>query len=102
MDQAIEKVVQEQPNLFDFSNQRGPGGYRILHIEAFKVAILKKLQDKDLCATHDGEEFGVKNPGSPLLGFSEQYDLELAGEPGMFWLRRGEGSYRATCRPAAF
>jgi hypothetical protein len=47
-----------------------------------------------VCAIFDGEEIGVKNTNA----FNDQYDIHLASGH----VRRGEGSYRATCTPAQF
>ncbi len=52
------------------------------------------LVTRGLCATYDGEELGVKSSND----FNDQYDIHLSTGH----VRRGESSYRATCRPASF
>ena len=97
VDAAIQKVADERPDILDKSDVRGGNGwYKILNPEAYFAAVVSNLHARGVCAFYDGEELAVKNENK----FSDQYDI-LAGEwPG--YTRRGEGSYRTTCYPAAF
>jgi hypothetical protein len=97
VDAAIQKVADEHPEILD-KNQvsGGQGWYKILNPEAYFREVVNNLQARGVCAWYDGEELAVKNENES----SDQYDI-LAGEwPG--YTRRGEGSYRTTCYPAAF
>ena len=47
------------------------------------------------CAIHDGEELAIKKGSNT---FSEQYDVDIAEK----YVRRGPGTYRVSCYPAAF
>jgi hypothetical protein len=87
-------LAQRQPSLFDFSNARGAGGWRVRDPERYHWGVAEILNERGLCATYDGEEIAVKRSNS----FSDQYDIHLSTGH----VRRGPGSYRATCRPAWF
>jgi hypothetical protein len=91
---AIDKVVAEQPSLFDLRDAKCSNCYRVLNGPAFTDRLVANLRAVGLCAIFDGEEAAVKNTND----FSDQYDV-LTAE---MYLRRGDGAYQATCRPAAF
>jgi hypothetical protein len=95
LDAAIEKVADEHPEILDKTSVRGsPGSYQILNFDAYVDQVVRNLSARGLCAHYDGEELAVKNEN----GFSDQYDIILSDG----YIRRGEGSYRTTCYPAAF
>jgi hypothetical protein len=95
VDAAIQKVADENPNLIDKNQTRGGNGwYRVLNVDGYVDAMVRTLSAVGLCARWDGFELAVK--GNNRL--SDQYDI-LAGDG---YTRRGEGSYRVTCYPAAF
>jgi hypothetical protein len=94
VDDAITQVVNQQPQLFDLTDGKCPNCYKVRNPDGFLNALLGAASQRGLCAMYDGEELAVKN----VNDFSEQYDVLTAD----LYLRRGEGSYRATCRPAAF
>jgi hypothetical protein len=91
---AIDKLVAEQPDIFDLNNQRGAGGYYIRSLGRFYVGVITNLEGMGLCAAFDGEELQVKANND----FNDQYDVELATGH----LRRGPSAYRSTCYPASF
>jgi hypothetical protein len=93
MELAIEQLAAEEPGIFDKNDQRGGGGFRILRRGAFYVGLVAQLEQQGFCATFDGEEIALRNTNA----FNDQYDVELASQH----VRRGEGMYRSTCRPAA-
>ena len=95
VDAAIQKVADEMPNLIDKNDiSGGKNWYRVLNVDAYVEAVIGKLNAVGLCARWDGLEMAVKGENR----FSDQYDI-LAGDG---YTRRGEGSYRVTCYPAAF
>lgn len=94
VDNAINAVVRQHPGYFNLNSQRGPGGYLVLNVPAFHDAVARNLTGGGTCAIFDGEEIAVKDSNS----FSDQYDIILSSNH----IRRGDGSYRATCTPAAF
>jgi hypothetical protein len=86
MDQAINQVQQQHPELFEGQFVLSPGQYYL--------AVIANLQAQGFCAGFDGEEVQVKN----VNAYSEQYQILTSGQI----VRHGPVTYRATCRPAAF
>ncbi len=91
---AIDQVAKEQPGLFNFNDQRGDKGWFVKDQDRYHQEVVKVLRSYGLCATFDGEEIAVKSGNA----FSDQYDIILSTGH----VRRGEGSYTATCTPAWF
>jgi hypothetical protein len=88
VDAALTRVGRNRPDLV--SGDRVSGG----NTNAFYNAVVNELRAAGYCAIFDGEEIAVKDTNS----YSEQYHvLTSAGI-----VRRGDGSYRATCSPAWF
>lgn len=94
VDKAITRVTQEQPALFDFGNKVCENCYYVKNPGKFTAGVIQNLNAVGLCAHYDGEELGVKNSNA----FNDQFDILVASGH----LRRGQGSYRVTCRPAWF
>jgi hypothetical protein len=93
--EAIDVVVRDHPDLFDLNaRQPGPGWYKITNLSAYDTAVVEALKAKGLCSRHDGEELVVKGTNT----LSEHFDISTADGN----IRRGDGSYRSTCYPAAF
>lgn len=92
---AINKVVREHPEVFNLGGkQPADGWYEIVNVTAYDNYVVEALKSAGYCSRHDGEELVVKNANT----FSEHYDISTAEGN----VRRGEGSYRSTCYPAAF
>ncbi len=91
---ALDQVVREHPEAFDLKDG-GPCGtcYRVVNERVFEAGVIKALEQRGLCAV-GGEEFGVKINND----YNEQYDLLTSS----MHIRRQLGSWRGTCRPAAF
>lgn len=88
MDRAAARVAASRGDLF-----RG-GRVPVENWNAYYAAMIQELQGMGYCAMFDGHDIAVKNTNS----FNEQYHVIASnGAP-----RTGEGSYRATCRPAWF
>ena len=94
VEQAITRVTQQQPGIFDVNNKICENCYYVKNPGKFTSAVVANLSAAGLCAFYDGEELGVKNSNS----FNDQYDILVASGH----IRRGLGSYRSTCRPAWF
>lgn len=94
VDHAIDQLVQDRPDLFDQSNTAGPGAYYVLDPDQYFEGVVQNLEGTGFCAEYGGFGLQVKNSND----FSERYDILL----GSGHIRRGDGSYRATCNPAAF
>lgn len=93
VDKAITRVTEQHPSLFDLRSTRCENCYLVRDAERFTEEVVKELERRGFCAV-GGEEIGVKNTNA----FNEQFDIILSSGH----IRRGAGSYRVTCRPAAF
>jgi hypothetical protein len=95
VESAVQQVMEQQPELFDFDDVANGNGPRILDLDAYHQAVIDVLTPQGFCAVEQqGEEIAVKNDNS----FSEQYDVQFRDE----YVRLGQGIYRSTCYPAAF
>jgi hypothetical protein len=91
---AIVQVMTTRPQFFDFNGRYGPAYPGVVDADGYTRNVVKFLGQRGYCALYDGEEIALKSSN----GFNEQYDiLSAAG-----FVRRGPGTYRATCTPAWF
>ncbi|MGE5125810.1 MAG: hypothetical protein ACM3PV_05945 [Betaproteobacteria bacterium] len=95
VEDAISQVLVQKPELFDFS-QHAPGTDwpAVRDLLAYQSAVLAVLSQKGYCGKFDGEEIQIKRSNE----FSEHYDVNYADQ----YVRRGAGSFRGSCYPAAF
>ena len=94
VDAAIDELVIKRPELFDLNRVMGRNGYLVRDPQGFYTGVAAILQAKGLCAEWDFESLHVKDGQD----HSERYDLLLSNDH----IRRGAGSFRATCTPASF
>ncbi len=94
VDTAINRVVDSKPHLFDKNAKVCNTCYRIKDHDAYVAAVETEMRRMGYCVHYDGEELGVKNTNT----FNDQYDISTSSG----FIRRGDGSYRSTCRPAWF
>ncbi|HEY8148199.1 MAG TPA: hypothetical protein VIK51_04665 [Vicinamibacteria bacterium] len=95
VERAIDNVIRNNPSLFDKSKDRCVQGCPFVRdTDGYWDAVTDEVRRLGYCATNDGEELAVKNSNS----FNDQYDI--INSEG--FVRRGTGSYRATCYPAWF
>jgi hypothetical protein len=94
VDSAITKVIEQKPNMFDFSRKNCENCPMVNDQDGFVSALIKQLNSAGYCAKYDGEELAVKNSNS----FNEQFDILVSSGH----VRRGPGSYRSTCSPSWF
>ena len=94
VDAAIDQLVQQRPEIFEQEDAAGPGGYRVLDVDQYNAGVVKNLEAMAFCAAADNNQIQLKNSNE----FSEHYDILLSTQH----VRRGDGSYRATCNPPAF
>jgi len=94
VDRAIDRVVASSPQIFDLSDDVCGGCYRIKDHAAYVSKVERELERMGYCAHYDGEEMAVKN----VNAFNDQYDISTSSG----YVRRGDKSYRSTCRPAWF
>jgi hypothetical protein len=98
---AMDTLVQQRPQLFDLSEElvAGTRAYRVLDREGYLEGLVSTLRAAGLCAERDVDDpaqaqIFVKDSNTS----SEEFDVLL----GNGFMRRGGGSYRTTCVPAAF
>jgi hypothetical protein len=91
---AIDRLVAQRPDLFNMGDLNGPNGYKILNIPAYLQGVADQLVAVSYCAESNGDTLQVKNSQE----VSEEYDIVL----GTGHIRRGAGTYRESCSPAAF
>lgn len=96
---SIDQVIKEHPEVFDFNKYRpGTDWYLITNHEIYTRLVVEAMQKRGRCARYDGAELAVKS----VNDFSDQYDISAGDAEGNPFIRRGEGSYRSSCYPAAF
>jgi hypothetical protein len=93
VEQAIDQLAREQPQIFDLGDAAASGAYRVRSVGQYYVGVIENLERMGLCADFDGEELQVTNSG----GFSDQYHILTSDR----YARRGANAYRVTCSPAA-
>ena len=92
---AVDRTIQQHPELFDLNRSPGPGSYFIkVSRERYYAEVARQLNAMGYCAIDDSAEMAVKNTNS----FNDQYRIDNSSG----FIRRGEGSYRSTCFPAWF
>jgi hypothetical protein len=98
--QAIDSVVQQQPQIFDKTEEAGigTGQYRVLDKEAYLNAVVANLQAAGYCSQRDPDDGAyerilIKNEN----GYSENFDI-LTQSGNL----RKNGIYFETCTPANF
>jgi len=94
VEDAIDRVVERNPDLFDLDDKICNNCYRILDHSAYVDAVAAQMRNMGYCVYYDGEELAVKNTNS----FNDQYDISTSRG----FIRRGVGAYRTTCWPAWF
>jgi hypothetical protein len=103
VEQAIDWMIANEPQVFDLSVPLGSGAYPLLDEIGFTYGVTARLNAMGLIAIVDawaGDEISVKRDER----YSENYDIVRVGNdtyPGGF-VRRGSGAYRATCTPSYF
>jgi len=93
---AIDQVIKEKPELFDFVDTAvGTGWPAVRNLPNYHGAVVDAMVKKGYCAKDDGEEIAIKQGSNTL---SEQFDINFQDK----YVRMGQGIYRASCYPAAF
>jgi len=95
VDAAIQQMLDEHPEMFDFDDiNPGTDWPRAKNVEAYQLGVIEILTEQGYCAFFDSEEIQMKRTNE----FSEHYDINYKDE----YVRRGNGTYRGACYPAAF
>ena len=93
---AIDEVVRTNPQFFNLNRTRGgcANCYLVVDPTGYVNGVARAITRNGVCGYYDGEELAVKNSNQ----FNDQYDILTSD----LFIRRQEGSYRSTCRPAWF
>jgi hypothetical protein len=92
---AIDRTIAQHPEMFDLNRSPGAGSYFIkVSRERYYAEVARQLNAMGYCAIDDSAEMAVKNTNS----FNDQYRIDNSSG----FIRRGDGAYRSTCRPAWF
>jgi hypothetical protein len=95
IDRAIADVLKARPDIFDMRDEPTPGNYRVTKVADYFTAVVQRLVAAGFCAQADGvQTVQVKKSAD----FSEKYAILTSDS----YMRKGEGSYRDSCRPAIF
>jgi hypothetical protein len=92
---SITQLAQQHPELFNLNDlQSGTDWFKVVNVQGYIDGMIAQMRAKGFCAMWDGEELVVKKENR----LTEHFDI-LTGDDH---IRRGQGSYRVTCYPAAF
>jgi len=95
IDRAIDKVAKEHPEIFDFNAfQPGTDWWGLVDHDKYFDYMVQAMISFGYCSRWDGVELVVKKTND----FSEHYAIWSS----IGFIRRGPGSYRSSCFPAAF
>jgi len=95
VDLSITQLAQHNPELFNLTDfQSGTDWFKVVNVQGYIDGMIAQMRSKGYCAMWDGEELVVKKENR----FTDHFDI-LTGDDHV---RRGQGSYRVTCYPAAF
>ena len=95
VDRAINDLVRLRPDIFNLTDESSPGNYRVVKVADYFTGIVQSLQASGFCAESDGIQNVQLKKGNE---FSEKYAVLTSGGH----IRKGEGAYRDSCRPAIF
>ena len=91
---AIQRTMQEHPELFNFNDELGGGSYRVLDRDRYINTVVANIHKQNVCARAEVEEIQVKTTNE----FNEQYNIWVSSG----YVRHGPGAYITTCFPAQF
>jgi hypothetical protein len=95
VDRSISELAQQHPELFNPNDiQSGTDWFKVVNVQGYIEGMISQMRAKGYCAMWDGEELVAKRENR----YSDHYDI-LTGDDHV---RRGAGSYRVSCYPAAF
>ena len=97
---ALDKLVKEQPQIFDKTQEAGigTGQYLVLDKEAYLNGLVANLTAAGFCAQRDPDDFNYERiQAKNENGFSETFDVMTGAG-----FARTNGIYKETCTPASF
>ena len=94
VENAIQKTIQEHPELFDFNEELGGGSWKVLDREKYINTTVENIHAQGVCSRAEVEEIQVKTTNE----YNEQYNIWVSSGH----VRHGPGAYITTCFPAQF
>lgn len=98
---AMDMLIEQRPQLFDLNDEYAPGtrAYKVVDRNGYFAGLVAVLQTMGFCAEHD-----VDDPAQAgiFVKESNDYSEEFSVLLSTGHMRRGPGTYRATCTPATF
>jgi hypothetical protein len=94
VENAIQKTIQEHPELFDFNEELGGGSWKVLDREKYINTTVQNIHAQGVCSRAEVEEIQVKTTNE----YNEQYNIWVSSGH----VRHGPGAYITTCFPAQF
>lgn len=94
VENAIQRTIQERPELFNFNDELGGGSYKVLDHDRYIAAVVDRIHAQGVCSRAEVEEIQVKTTNE----FNEQYNIWVSAG----YVRHGPGAYITTCFPAQF
>lgn len=95
VERAIGDLVKRRPDIFNLADQPSPGIYRVVKVSDYFDGVVQQLQADGFCAVDDGFQSVQLKKNNDL---SEKHAVLTSDN----YVRRGDGSYRESCRPAIF
>jgi len=93
---AIDRLVQERPQLFNLSDMESPGSYRVVDVEGYYQGLVDRLGATGLCAEMDP----TKTVLQVKVSNDSSEDFRVLTSKN--FIARGAWIYQNTCTPAAF
>jgi hypothetical protein len=91
---AIQRTIQEHPELFNFNDDLGGGAFKVLDHDRYINTVVDNIHKQGVCSRAEVEEIQVKTTNE----FNEQYNIWVSAG----YVRHGPGAYITTCFPAQF
>lgn len=101
VESAMERLLQQQPQVFDLTDESPAGtrSFRVKDREAYMAGLVNTLRAAGLCAERDPDDAAQE-----LVRVKSSSDLsvDVAVITSSGYMRRGPGMYRQTCTPSSF
>jgi hypothetical protein len=94
VENAIQRVVREHPELFDMRDSMGEGSYKVLDRAKYHEYVIEAVHDQNVCGVVQKEEIAVKVSNA----YNEQYNIWTSAG----YIRHGSRAYVTTCLPTQF
>jgi hypothetical protein len=101
VESAMERLLQQQPQLFDPTDESPAGtrSFRVKDREAYMAGLVSTLRAAGLCAERDPDDAAQE---LVHVKSSSDFSVDVAVITAAGYMRRGPGMYRRTCTPSSF